>query len=173
MKVKTERFSELEVDKGDLIHFKHGLFGEQFERLRKFFVVDPGDRTFILWLQSVEEPKVAFPVLEPKIFCPNYVVKLLPLELEGLGLESVSEASVYTILTIPRGDVTKMSANLKAPIVINGRNREGRQIVLQDSQLTSDFSMYKEFKTYVSSHASSDDAGNASARVFQPGADTL
>ena len=172
MKVKTERFSELEVDKREIIHFKNGLFGEQFERLHKFFIVDPGDRTFILWLQSVEDSKVAFPVLEPKIFCPNYVVKLLPFELEGLELKSVSEAIVFTILTIPRSDVTKMSANMKAPIVINGKNREGRQIVLQDSQLTSDFLIYKEFKTYVSSNTS-DDVGKAPARVFQPGAGTL
>ena len=166
VKVETERFSELEVGKQDIIQFKAGLFGESFERLRKFVIVDPGDRTFILWLQSVENPKIAFPILEPKIFCPNYVAKLLPFELQSLELESVSEASIYTILTIPK-DVTKMSANLKAPIVINGKNCQGRQVVLQDAQLTSDFPMYKEFKTYVSTH-SSDDAQKVSLKVFQP-----
>ena len=172
MKVETERFSELEVDKRDIIYFKDGLFGDPFERLRKFFIVDPGDRTFVLWLQSVEDSKVAFPMLEPKIFCPNYVVKLLPFELESLELESISKASIYTILTIPRDDVTRMSANMKAPIVINGRNREGKQIVLQDSQLSSSFLMYKEFKTYVSSHAA-DDIGDATAKIFQPGTDAI
>ena len=167
MKVETERFSELEVDRQDIIHFKSGLFGEQFEHLRKFFIVDPGDRTFILWLHSLENPKIAFPILEPKIFCPNYVVKLFPYELENLELGNVSEASVYTILTIPKSDVTKMSANLKAPIVINGKNCQGKQIVLQDGRLDANFSMYKEFKTYVSTH-SSDDIRKMPVKVFQP-----
>ena len=168
MKVKTESFSELEVDSQDIIHFKNGLFGEQFEHLRKFFIVDPGDRTFILWLQSIEHPKIAFPILEPKIFHPNHTVKLLPFELEFLGLQSVSDASIYTILTIPRNDVTKMSANLKAPIVINSKNCQGKQIVLQDGQLSANFFMYKEFKTYVSTHTS-DDTQKTPARVFQSG----
>ena len=172
MKVKTERFSDLEVGKQDIVHFKNGLFGEPFEHLRKFFIVDPGDRTFILWLQSLENPQVAFPVLEPKIFCPNYVVKLLPFELENLDLRAVSEASIYTILTIPRDNVTKMSANLKAPIVINGRNCQGKQIVLQDGQLSANHSMYGEFKTYVSAHAS-DDSRKVPAKVFQPGAESV
>ena len=172
MKAKTERFSELDVDKQDIIHFKVGLFGEQFENLRKFFIVDPGDRTFILWLQSFENSKVAFPILEPRIFCPNYVVKLLPFELESLELQSVSEASIYTILTIPRDDVTKMSANLKAPIVINGKTCQGKQVVLQDGQLASNFPMYKEFKTYVSNHAS-DDMREEPVKVFQPRAESV
>ena len=172
MKVKTERFSELEVDKQDVVHFKNGLFGEQFEHLRKFFIVDPGDRTFILWLQSLENSKIAFPILEPKIFCPNYVVKLLPFELESLELQSVSEASIYTILTIPRDDVIKMSANLKAPIVINGKNCQAKQIVLQDGQLSANYSMYKEFKTYVSANTS-DDTRKVPVKVFQPGAGSV
>ena len=172
VKVRTERFSELEVDRRDILHFKTGLFGEQFENLNKFVIVDPGDRTFILWLQSFESPRVAFPILEPKIFYPGYAVKLHPFELDSLELQSISEASVYTILTIPRDDVTKMSANLKAPIVINGKNCRGKQIVLQDSRLASSFLMYREFKTYVSAHTS-DDARRVPAKVFQPGAESV
>ena len=65
MKVKTTRFGELEVNPTDLITFAEGLFG--FENLKKYFVVDPGDSTLILWLQSTEDEKVAFPIIEPKI----------------------------------------------------------------------------------------------------------
>ena len=57
MKVKTTRFGELEVNPTDLVTFAEGLFG--FENLKKYFVVDPGDSTLILWLQSTEEEKVA------------------------------------------------------------------------------------------------------------------
>jgi flagellar assembly factor FliW len=153
VKVNTTRFGELEVDKKDVITLKDGILG--FEQLTKFFVVDPGDQTLILWLQSTEEAGTAFPMLEPKIFKSDYVVKLLPAELLSLELETLAGASIYTILTIPKV-VTEMSANLKAPIVINNKTRVARQIVLQDSKLEVRHPMYKELKQSIVSFASDD-----------------
>lgn len=146
MKIKTSRFGELEVDKKDIIEFTEGLLG--FENLKKFFIVDPGDQTLILWLQSIDDSATAFPIIEPKIFQPNYMVKLLPVELNSLALENLSNASVYAILTIPQ-NVTEMSANLKAPIIINNSTKFARQIVLQDSKLEVRFKMYAELKKYI------------------------
>ena len=65
MKVNTTRFGELQVNKEDVINFQEGLLG--FENLKKFFVVDPGDSTLILWLQSIDDEKVAFPIIERTI----------------------------------------------------------------------------------------------------------
>jgi flagellar assembly factor FliW len=143
VKVLTTRFGELRVEKEDIIQFPDGILG--FEKLKKFFIVDPGDKTLILWLQSIEDPSIAFPVIEPKIFKPQYVVKSVPNELSLLQLESVDSAKVLCILTIPQ-DVTKMSANLKAPIIINNVIRIGKQVVLQDTKLTVRFEMYKDLK---------------------------
>ncbi len=158
MKVKTTRFGELEVNANDIITFTEGLLG--FENLKKYFVVDPGDSTLILWLQSTEDEKIAFPIIEPKIFKPDYIAKLLPADLNGLELESLQSAKLYSILTIP-GNVTEMSANLKAPVVINSAKKVGKQIVLQDSKLTVKHEMYKELKTYIVNF-SSDDARRTS-----------
>lgn len=151
--IKTTRFGELEIKKSDIIQFKEGILG--FENLKKFFVVDPGDQTLILWFQSVEDPTVAFPIIEPKIFLPDYRVKLLPAELASLEIESVNDASVFTILTIPQ-IVTDMSANLKAPIVINNKTKLARQIVLQDSKLEVRYKMYMDLKKYIVSYSSDD-----------------
>ncbi len=153
MKVNTTRFGELEVDKKDIINFKEGLLG--FDNLKKYFVVDPGDQTLILWLQSIDDGSVAFPIIEPKIYNPNYSVKLLPVELTSIELENLSNASIYTILTIPQ-DVTEMSANLKAPIVINNQTKIARQIVLQDSKLEVRYKMYMELKKYIVAYTSDD-----------------
>lgn len=161
MKVRTTRFGELEVNSDDLLTFNEGIFG--FENLKKYFVVDPGDSTLILWLQSTEDEKVAFPVIEPKIFKPDYIAKLLPADLNGLDLDSLQSAKLYSILTIP-GNVTEMSANLKAPIVINSAKKIGKQIVLQDSKLSVKHEMYKDLKTFIVNF-SSDDARRTS---FQP-----
>ena len=153
MKISTTRFNELEVDKKDIIEFTEGLLG--FENLKKFFIVDPGDQTLILWLQSIDDASIAFPIIEPKIFQPNFSVKLLPLELNSLNLENLSNASVYTILTIPQ-NVTEMSANLKAPIIINNKSKIARQIVLQDSKLEVRFKMYLDLKKYIINYTSDD-----------------
>jgi flagellar assembly factor FliW len=156
VKITTTRFGELEVDKKDIIEFTEGLLG--FENLKKFFIVDPGDQTLILWLQSTDDAGTAFPIIEPKIFQPNYMVKLLPVELNSLALENLQNASVYTVLTIPQ-NVTEMSANLKAPIIINNKTKMARQIVLQDSKLEVRFKMYMDLKKYIvnySNNASDD-----------------
>lgn len=153
MKIETTRFGELQVNESDIITFSEGVLG--FEDYKKFFVVDPGDNTLILWLQSVEDGSIAFPVIEPKIFKPDYSVKLLPAELASLKLENLNNAVIYTILTIPQ-DVAAMSANLKAPIVINNQSKLARQIVLQDNKLSVKFEMYKELKKYIVNYSSDD-----------------
>ncbi len=153
MKIKTTRFGELDVDKKDIITFKEGMLG--FESLKKFFVVDPGDQTLILWLQSVENSATAFPIIEPKIFKHDYIVKLLPMELNSLELENLTDANVYSVITIPQ-TVTEMSANLKAPIVINNKTKVARQIVLQDNKLEVRHKMYLELKKYIVNFSSDD-----------------
>lgn len=171
MKIKTTRFGELEVDKKDIIEFTEGLLG--FENLKKFFIVDPGDQTLILWLQSIDDAATAFPIIEPKIFQPNYMVKLLPVELNSLNLENLSNASVYTVLTIPQ-NVTEMSANLKAPIIINNKTKTARQIVLQDSKLEVRFKMYMDLKKYIVNYASDDSKRtNVSAASKEQGVSTV
>jgi flagellar assembly factor FliW len=153
VKVNTTRFGELQVNTEDVITMTEGILG--FENLKKFFVVDPGDSTLILWLQSIEDEKIAFPVIEPKIFKPDYIAKLLPSDMNSVSLESLDQAKIYTILTIP-SDITQMSANLKAPVVINNKKQIARQIVLQDSKLSVKFEMYKELKRYIVSFSSDD-----------------
>ncbi len=153
MNIKTTRFGQLEVNPNDVITFSEGLLG--FESLKKYFVVDPGDSTLILWLQSTEDEKVAFPIIEPKIFKPDYIAKLLPADLNGLELDTLQTAKLYSILTIP-ANVTEMSANLKAPVVVNSAKKVGKQIVLQDSKLSVKHEMYRELKTYIVSFSSDD-----------------
>lgn len=153
MKITTTRFGELEVEKKDILTFKEGILG--FENLTEFFVVDPGDQTLILWLQSTGDGEVAFPIIEPRIFNPDYRITLLPIELNSLNLQGVNDASVYTILTIP-GDVQQMTANLKAPIIINNKTKQARQIVLQDNKLEVKYPMYSDLKKYIVTYHSDD-----------------
>ncbi|MGE3261634.1 MAG: flagellar assembly protein FliW [Bacteriovoracia bacterium] len=143
MKVNTSRFGAVEVADSDIMEFADGLLG--FEQLQRFFIVDPADETLILWLQSMDSPDVAFPILEPRLFKADYKVRLSANELRSLKIDSTKnkDTLVYCILTIP-ADVISMSANLKAPIVINTGSRMARQVVLQENEYSVKFPIYKE-----------------------------
>ena len=132
MQIQTSRFGTVTISNDDLLLFPEGILG--FNDLRNFVLLeDPSDEIFA-WLQSCENPGIAFPVLEPELFTTAYSVTLSKSDLEALGLREQTGFRVFTIVTIPE-DPINMTANLKAPLVINVKKRVGRQCVLQDNKL--------------------------------------
>lgn len=146
MTVKTGRFGQLTVGSEEIIRVPHGVLG--FPECTEFCLVDPGDETLILWLQSLQNPEIAFPLLEPKIFRPEYSARLSAAELRELKLENINQSAVFSILTIP-ADVTQMTANLKAPLVINLKEQIARQVVLQENEYTIKHLMFKELRQHL------------------------
>lgn len=132
MVIHTSRFGAVSISSDDVLHFPEGILG--FNELRRFVLLDdPSDELFA-WLQSCEDPNVAFPLLEPELFSSNYSIQLTKHDLEALELQDITGARVFAIITVP-ADPTQMTANLKAPIVINIGRRLARQVVLQDNGL--------------------------------------
>ncbi len=132
MRIQTTRFGDIAITQDDVLEFAEGLLG--FGHLRSFVLLDDPNDDIFAWLQSCENPEIAFPVLEPELFSPNYSIELSKPDLEALGLSSISDGRRFTIITIP-ADPTQMTANLKAPIVVNAKKRVARQCVLQDAAL--------------------------------------
>src|ERR1035437_305715 len=127
MTIQTSRFGVISVTVDDVINFPEGLLG--FNELHQFVLLDdPSDEIFA-WLQSCQDPGIAFPLLEPELFATNYKVQLTKHDLEILGLKSSVGIRTFAIITIP-SDPTLMTANLKAPVVINVSSRVARQCVL-------------------------------------------
>ena len=146
MVVQTGRFGQIEISSDEIIQIPSGVLG--FPEDHNFCLVDAGDDTLILWLQSLSNPHLAFPLLEPKIFKPEYVVRLSAAELRELKLNSIKDASVFTILTIPQA-LAEMTANLKAPLVINTREKIAKQVVLQENDQPIKYPMFKELRTHL------------------------
>lgn len=167
MKIQSVRFGELEVNADEVVYIPEGILG--FPQFTRYCLVDSGDDTLILWMQSLDDAAIAFPVLEPKIFKGDYLVKLSAQELSTLKLSNINQAVVLTILTIPR-DVTQMTANLKAPVVINLREQIGKQVVLQENEYTLKHPMFKELKTHLTTIQSAKAAQQAAdeARATLP-----
>lgn len=132
MIINTSRFGSVEITQEDILSISEGIVG--FNNLTKYVLLDDPDDEIFAWLQSCEDPAVAFPVLEPELFTTNYNIEMTRHDLNALQIPSIESARVFTIVTIPN-DPTQMTANLKAPIVINVEKRMAKQCVLQDSKL--------------------------------------
>lgn len=132
MIVNTSRFGSVEITDEDIINMPEGLVG--FNNLTKYVLLDDPDDDLFAWMQSCEDGSIAFPILEPELFAANYKIDMTRYDLGALNMENMERARVFTIVTIP-DDPTQMTANMKAPIVINVAERIGRQCVLQDSKL--------------------------------------
>ena len=127
MKLKTKNFGELEVEEDKIITFNQGIPG--FNELKEYIIIndEEADSPFC-WLQSIEEPELAFVLINPFIICPDYNPNLPDAEVEKLGEATPDQYSVLSIVKVPE-DVVQMSANLRAPIVINLNTRKGMQII--------------------------------------------
>lgn len=128
MKVRTTRFGELEVDEEAIIRFPEGIPG--FAEMKRFVLVPhPGGGPF-MWLQSADSPELAFAVLEPSTFRPDYEVVLGAEEAAAIELTDEADALVLVITGFGK-DGAAVTANLAAPLVINRRARLGKQFILE------------------------------------------
>ncbi len=132
MIIHTSRFGAVSITVEDVIQFPEGLLG--FNELRRFVLLDDPTDEIFAWLQSCEDPQIAFPLLEPELFVATYAVQLSKHDSESIGLGPDEGVRTFSIVTIPQ-DPTQMTANLKAPVVINVGKRLARQCVLQDNSL--------------------------------------
>lgn len=133
MNIPTSRFGTIGVTEEDILTFPEGLLG--FSDLNRFVLLDDPTDEIFAWLQSCEEPSIAFPVLEPELFMEKFSISLTKSDLKGLHTEGTETGlRSFCIITIPE-DPTQMTANVKAPVVINVKEKLGRQCVLQDNKL--------------------------------------
>lgn len=132
MIIQTTRFGQVQIQKEDILAFGEGILG--FADLKKFVLLDDPNDDIFAWLQSCDEASVAFPVLEPELFSSDYKVSLAKSDYEALGVSSMEGTRLFCIITIP-DDPTLMTANMKAPVVINIAQKKARQCVLQDNHL--------------------------------------
>ena len=131
MRVTTDRFGELEVEEDRVLSFPDALPG--FAEAHRFVLVDVKDNDVFFWLQSVDDPTLAFLCANPWPFYPDYAPEVPDDDQTALELESAEDAMVLCILTVHREE-NRITANLLGPIVVNQRTRVGRQVVLFGDQ---------------------------------------
>jgi flagellar assembly factor FliW len=131
MRIKTKYHNEIEVNEEDIIHFEKGIPG--FSEEKEFIILPLSqDQTFSV-MQSILTEYLAFLVVSPFHFFPEYDFQLEDLVVEELGLQSEKEVQLYTILTA-NDPFENTTANLQAPVIINTTNQKAKQVILNDRQ---------------------------------------
>jgi flagellar assembly factor FliW len=128
MKVETKALGLIDIDDRQKISFPQGLLG--FDDCRDYVLFDAEHEPFF-WLQSINDKEIAFVLVNPFLFRPDYEVNVGNEELAEVGITSPENALIFVIVTIPQ-DGTSMTANLQGPLVINKENMTGMQAVLSD-----------------------------------------
>jgi len=143
VKVKTKAFGLIEADEKQRITFPQGLFG--FESFKDFVILDAEQQPFF-WLQSIDVEQVAFILINPFLFRPDYEMDIDNAELLPIGINDPGKAVILSIVTIPP-DNGPMTANLQGPLVINRENKLGLQAILTDSRWKTKHDIIAELNT--------------------------
>ncbi len=125
MKIVTKAYGPLEIDERQVIQFPHGLIG--FEQFKMFALLDASQQPFY-WLQSLDVPEIAFVLINPLLFRPDYTPDVAEEDLEDLQLDHPDDLLVFSIVTIPENQ-NRMTANLQGPVLINRKRKIGRQSI--------------------------------------------
>ena len=130
MNIKTKNFGEITIADEKIIEFPSGIIG--FPELTQFALIHDEDKGVggIHWLQSVQEPNFAMPVMDPLLVKEDY---------------NPEELLVLVTVTVP-SDLTRMSVNLCGPIVINSLTHKAVQIIVEGEDYQVKFPIYDILK---------------------------
>ena len=131
MDIETSRFGKITVNEEKLFSFVLPVVG--FDELTRFVLLEHSNDSMFKWLQSVENPLLAFPIVSCANLSMDYVIDLPDSAVEALQIESVDDLLVMNIASIPSSDPSGATINLLAPLIFNVKNKLAGQIILSGS----------------------------------------
>jgi len=142
MHIKTRVFGEIEIEDAKIITFEQGIVG--FPEMQKFAIVhdeEKGVNAGIRYLQSVDEPEFAMPVMDPLVVMPEYNPEVEDELLKPLGDIKADNLLVLVTVSVPK-EIEKISVNLQAPIIINAEEKKGVQVILESGDYKIKYPIY-------------------------------
>ena len=142
MKINTKVFGEVEIADDKIIHFPSGIVG--FPELTEFTLLHDEEKGAgsIHWLQSLQEPGFAMPVMDPLLVCPDYNPEVDDELLKPLGGLDPEEILVLVTVTVP-SDLKKMSVNLRGPVIINAAAKKACQVIVEGEGYQVKYPVYE------------------------------
>ena len=142
--INTTRFGQMCIDHSRIINFPEGILG--FPDEKRFVILEHKPGSPFCWLQSIDTPELAFVMMSPLLVKDDYLTGLPASERKLLEGEGAGKYALFAFVTIPRGEVQKMTINLLGPILIDVENRIGRQLVLANSGYDTRYPVFEQTK---------------------------
>jgi flagellar assembly factor FliW len=143
MKYPTSRFGEIIFEEKDILFLPKGILG--FSQLSKYVILENDQYEPFKWLQSVEDSSIAFVIVDPALFFPNFKLEVNEQELDELNFQQTKELITYVVVTVPP-DASQISADLLGPVVINSKKKVAKQVVMPNSPYTTKHYILDELK---------------------------
>lgn len=147
---------EIEVNEKEIITFPQGLIG--LENKQQFILLDVPENPFFKWLQSVEDTTLTFLVTNPFQFVPNYEFEIKASDKELLVIENSDDVATFVIVTVPDNEISKITANLLGPVVVNSKNKRAKQLVLSDDKYSTKVYLFQQNASTNSQEATAREA---------------
>lgn len=142
MIIETLRFGKIEIEKERIFKFNLPIIG--FNELQDFVILDFNKESFFKWLQSVDDPSLAFPIVSVYSLNVDYSIDLPDSVVETLKIKDVEDLLVMNIASIPQDDPKGATLNLLAPIIFNLKEKLAGQIILSGSGYDVSFPLFKQ-----------------------------
>ncbi len=140
MILKTSRFGEIKYETKETIFFENGLVG--FQSYQHFLIFEHQKGSPFQWLICLDQPDLAFPIVDPFYYVPDYDPVMSLEEAESLELKEETPRYLFTTATIPNGQPKATTINLAGPIIINAVTQKAKQIVLEDERYSIKHSIF-------------------------------
>jgi flagellar assembly factor FliW len=132
MEIQTSRFGRMSIEDERIMTFPNGLLG--FPSFTRYALIQTGQENYFFWLQSVDEPSLAFVITDPAIFFKDYQVPLR----EEMAMElQLSDPAHLQVFVICNRVGEWLTGNLLGPIAINAQNCLAQQVVLTEKKWTT------------------------------------
>ena len=131
MEINTQYFGKISCSEDEFIHFSDGLFG--FSDLQDYVPLAFQENSdALICLQSLEDSSVSFILMNPFEFFEKYEPELSHEDKAFLKAEGKEDDISYYVISVIHEPMENSTVNLKAPIAVNTKTRQARQIVLDN-----------------------------------------
>jgi flagellar assembly factor FliW len=134
MIIHTTRFGAIDCPKDKILKIPSGIIG--FPASTRYLILDHDRDVPFKWMQSLDQAELAFVIMDPVWFKPDYRVTIAVDEIGELGGVHEGDLVMFVILTIPSDDPSCMTANLRGPVVVNAATWTAKQLILQEEYPT-------------------------------------
>ncbi len=140
MRLFTSRFGVIDHSEREIITFSEGILG--LENLRRYLIIRPPESKPFLWLQSLDDPKSALPVIQPEIIVPDYSIELSDQLIRELEIRKEDQIEIFCIVHLEK-DWKAWTVNLLTPVIVNPATGKAKQVIQDKKPYTSRHNLFE------------------------------